>query len=104
MNTYHISYAAYGTKNINPAEDYIRVRRYMPSAKKGLKETELKPDYFRTGFFKTGEAHKITVIKKGKDLFMHIYNDEKELLCHGENQSLPPIIVLWGRTELNYLY
>ncbi|RLD10352.1 MAG: hypothetical protein DRI44_06280 [Chlamydiae bacterium] len=102
MNTYHISYAAYGTKNIDPVEDYIRARRYMPLAKKGLKGTELKPDYFRTGFFKTEVPHKITVIKKGKDLFMHIRNDEKELLCHWENQSLPPID--GGRIGLRHMY
>jgi hypothetical protein len=29
MHTYHISYAAFGTQNNDPDEDYVRARRYM---------------------------------------------------------------------------
>lgn len=51
----------------------------------------LEPDYFRTGLFATGVPHRITVIKKGQETFMHIKNNEKEMLCHWSNQSSPPI-------------
>ena len=30
MNTYHISYAAYGPNGVNSENDYIRARRYLP--------------------------------------------------------------------------
>ena len=102
MNTYHISYAAYGLKNTDPAKDYIRARRYMPKAKKGLKGTELRPDYFETGLFKTGVPHRITVIKKGNDLFMSIRTRRKTMLCHWRTDSLPPIAE--GRIGLRHMY
>ncbi len=100
MNTYHVSYAAYPNDK-DSTEDYIRARRYMPEAD-GLRGTDLVPDYFRTGFFKTGVPHKITVIKRGQELFMHIHNDEKQMLCHWKNESFPPI--LEGRVGLRHMF
>lgn len=91
MNLYHISYAALSNKKNDPADDYIRARRYLPQNQQGLKNTDLAPDYFRTGLFATGVPHKITVIKKSQEIFMHIKNNEKEMLCHWSNQSSPPI-------------
>ena len=92
MNTYHISYSAYG---VDPGEDdfdYIRARRYRPDLKKGLTNTELDPDDFqRTGLFATGIPHKITVIKKWNGLFMLIKNPEKEYFCHWVNNNHPAI-------------
>jgi hypothetical protein len=91
VNLYHISYAAHDNQNTNADADYIRARRYLPEANKGLEGTALEPDFFGTGLFRTGVPHKITVIKKGQELFMHIRNEKKDLLCHWQNQSLPPI-------------
>lgn len=102
MNTYHISYAAYKMENDNPEEDYIRARRYMPELKQALDGTALEPDYFRTGLFNTDVPHKITIIKKGNDLYMQIKNDEREMLCHWKNHSLPPII--HGRIGLRHMF
>ena len=102
MNTLHISYAAFGMENDDPEADYIRARRYMPLRGQGLKETELKPDYFRTGLFKQGVPYQITVIKQGRDLFMRIRGDEREKLCHWKNVSLPPINE--GRIGLRHMY
>ncbi len=100
MNTYHISYAAYPNAN-DETEDYIRARRYMPEAK-GLKGTDLMPDYFRTGLFAPGVPHKITVIKHGQELFMLVRNDEKQMLCHWKNEAFPPIVE--GRIGLRHMY
>lgn len=97
MNTYHISYAVN-----SPEKDYIRARRYMPKAKKGLIGTSLEPDYTHTGFFKTGVPHRITVIKKKNDLYMYIRNAKKELLCHWTNSVFPPIVE--GRIGLRHMY
>jgi len=92
MNTYHISYAAYGGKNNPDGVDYIRARRYMPQLGKGLKGTEILPDpCFKTELFKTGVKHKITVLKRHNELYMQVSNDEKELLCSWRNTQFPSI-------------
>ena len=100
MNTYHISYAAYPNAD-DATEDYIRARRYMPEAK-GLKGTDLMPDYFRTGLFAPGVPHKITVIKHGQELFMLVRNAEKQMLCHWKNETFRPIVE--GRIGLRHMY
>ncbi len=102
MNTYHISYAAFGVRNADPSNDYIRARRYMPETGKGLRGTGLKPDYARTGLFAQGVAHHVTVIKSRNDLYMHIRNGRAEKLCHWKNESLPPIVE--GRVGLRHMY
>jgi len=102
MNTYHISYAAFGNKNDDPTDDYIRARRYMPESGKGLKGTDLPPDYFKTGLFATGAPHRITIIKAGDDLFMRIVTDETTKLCHWKNETLPAITT--GRIGLRHMY
>jgi hypothetical protein len=101
MNTYHIAYAAYENNNNDPREDYIRARRYMPETQKALNGTELEPSYYRTGLFRTGVPHKITVIKTNSDLYMNIKNDEKEMLCHWKNAILEPIFD--GRIGLRHM-
>lgn len=102
MNTYHISYAAFDVDNEDPHKDYIRARRYLPETKSELDGTDLSPDYFETGLFKTGVPHKITIIKKGNDLYMRIENNEKQMLCHWRNRSLRPIHE--GRIGLRHMY
>ncbi len=91
MNLIHISYAAFNIGNKNPRADYIRARRYIPEASAGLRNTEFKPDYRRTGMFQQSIPHKVTVIKTAGDLFMHIRNVEDELLCHWHTDSLPQV-------------
>ncbi len=91
MNTYHISYAAYGNTDDFDKKDYIRARRYMPESGKGLRGTDLAPDYFQSGLFQPGVKHKITVIKYGDDLYMEIIGPDKKMLCHWKNTSLPSI-------------
>lgn len=102
MNLLHISYAAYGVGGEDPEEDYVRARRYMPDKGKGLAGTDFEPDYLRTGLFKTGVPYKITVIKKGDELFMFIRNSEKELLCHWKTDGRPTITE--GRIGLRHMW
>lgn len=99
MNTYHISYAAF--PNNDDTTSYIRARRYMPE-RIGLEGTNLKPDYFPSGLFKTGVPHKITVIKNARDLFVRIENAEQTLYCHMANPDLPPITE--GRIGLRHMF
>lgn len=100
MHLYHISYAAFGNTN-DETTDYIRARRYMPH-KDGLKGTELQPDYFDTGFFAPGVPHKITVIKKARDIYMQVSNSEQTKYYHFTNTELPPIEA--GRVGLRQMF
>ncbi len=101
MNTYHISYAAYGNTDEPDKHDYIRARRYMPELGNGLKGTDLAPDYFESGLFQPGVKHHITVIKYGNDLYMEIIGPDKKMLCHWKNTSLPSIAN--GRIGLRHM-
>ena len=94
MNTYHISYAV-GDKR------YIRGRRYIPE-KKGLKGTELKPDYFTPELFATGVKHHITAIKKDRDLYMRVGNPDQVVYCHIANPGLP--VITAGRIGLRHMF
>ncbi len=102
MNTYHISYAAFPMANQDPGDDYIRARRYMPLAGKGLTGTELEPDYSRTGLFKTGVPYQITIIKRNDDLFMNIHGGGQNTLCHWKTSAYPPISE--GRIGLRHMF
>jgi hypothetical protein len=99
MHTYHISYAAF--PNDADTTSYVRARRYMPE-RSGLKGTDLEPDYFPTGLFETGVLHKITVIKKARDLFVRIENAEQTVDCHMANPDLPEIAE--GRIGLRHMF
>ena len=99
MNTYHISYAAFGTKNKDATKDYIRARRYIC---RGLNGTELENEYEKTGLFEPGVPHKITIIKRDRDIYMHIKNSQKEMLCHFVNNKFPPITE--GKIGLRHMY
>jgi hypothetical protein len=102
MNLYHISYAAFDVGNADQVKDYIRARRYMPELPAGLANTDLEPDYFETGLFRRGAPHKITVIKKGDDLFMYVRNSEKKQLCHWKTDTFPPVAE--GRVGLRHMW
>lgn len=102
MNTLHVSYAAFGTGNRDTIRDYVRARRYLPERQDGLSDTDLEPDYFDTELFNTGVPHRITVIKKGNDLFMHVCNSRKEMLFHWKTDALPP--VTGGRIGLRHMW
>jgi len=100
MNAYHISYAAFPNRG-DEREQYIRARRYMPD-KTGLKGSDLKPDYYPDGLFAPGVPHKITLIKKERDLFMRIANSEQSYYCHFTNPDLP--VIEEGRIGLRLMY
>jgi hypothetical protein len=102
MHTYHISYAAFAMENDDPAQDYIRARRYIPEVPHGLAGTDLHPDYFKTGLFATGVKHNITIVKTAEQLSMIIRNPEKEMLCQWDTTQFPAIAA--GRIGLRHMY
>ena len=100
MNTYHISFAAFPNQG-DDQKQYIRARRYMPN-KTGLKGSDLKPDYFPEGLFAPGVPHKITVIKKERDIYMRVVNAEQTYYCHFVKPDLP--VIEEGRIGLRLMF
>jgi hypothetical protein len=101
MHTYHISYAAYGNGKNKPAEDYIRLRRYLPDPGT-LSGTEIPPSYKNTDLFKSGKKYHITIIKKSDDIFFYVEGGPDGSLYHWENEDLPGINS--GRIGLRHMY
>lgn len=96
MNLYHISYAAFGLKN---SEKYIRARQYSGT---DLPGTEIKPDYDPGTLFEPMVYHKMTVIKKGADLYLKVENAHESKLCHW--QLDPEKNLDFGRIGLRQMY
>ncbi|MCU0779153.1 MAG: hypothetical protein MUF86_16005 [Akkermansiaceae bacterium] len=88
MHAYHLSYAAF--PNTGESTAYLRGRRYLPEAK-GLRGTELAPEYDPAGLFETGVPHQITVIKNDRGLFMRIANAGKVFHGRMANPDLPQV-------------
>ncbi len=84
MHTYHISYAA-GKK------DYVRGRRYLPLANKGLTRTQLSGSYSNVGIFLDKKWIHVTIIKQAKDLWIEFKHPDKTLLCHFKNKDKPSV-------------
>ncbi len=97
MNTYHISYAAFPESK----KAYLRGRRYLPE-NVGLNGTELKPDYSTPTLFATGVKHRITVIKKDRDLHVRVENPDEFVYFHMNNPDLPAITQ--GRIGLRHMF
>ena len=96
MHTYHVSYAT-GLKS-----DYVRGRRYLPLANKGLKGTEIGKSYENTGLFaKPNEKIHVTVVKTPRDLFIRFEHPDRTMVCHFENADKPPIEI--GRIGLRLM-
>ncbi len=100
MNAYHISYAAFPNQG-DERKSYIRARRYMPHLS-GLEGSNLEPDYYPQGLFAPGVPHKITVIKKERNLYMKISNAHQSYYCHFINTELP--VIEEGRIGLRLMY
>ena len=83
MHTYHISYAAYPTKE--KGNDYLRARRYLPLKNKGLKGTKLQGEYENTGLFEDHKWVRISIIKKDKEIWAEFKHPDKTLKCHFKN-------------------
>lgn len=96
MNTYHISYSV-----VEPqAREYVRARRYMPGH--GLKGSDLTPEYYETGLFRTGVKYHITVIKQGQQLWMNVKNESSDRTFYFDGRNFPPVET--GRIGLRLMF
>ena len=102
MKLLHISYAAYGRDDLGADDDYVRCRRY-PKAEDGeFSRTEIKPDSFRTGLFRTGTTYHITATKRDDRLFFNVEGGDRERLFAWQS----PLIgeVTEGRIGLRHMW
>lgn len=95
MNTYHISYAVSGANEPNGVEEYLRGRRYIPERGLGLQGTAMKPEYHNTGTFTPGVTYRITIIKKGKELFMQVRNKKTDRIFYFNADQYDAITEGW---------
>jgi hypothetical protein len=105
MDTYHVSYAT----GPGGGDDYVRARRYLPQLDqvadglgKGLENTDLKPDYFKTGLFHSGQRHCFCIIKRNQQISMKISNDEKTSFFHWKNKQSEDIHQ--GRIGIRHMF
>lgn len=91
MDTYHISYAVSGLAPAPESERYIRGRRYMPAGGGGLAGTELFPEYMEVPLFEPGVVHRMTFIKAGRELFLNVKGNDKDMVFYFDASSFPPI-------------
>ncbi|WP_394153768.1 DUF1961 family protein [Vibrio maritimus] len=102
MNSYHISFAAYGLEEEENPKDYVRARRYLPANGNGLKGTNLEGDYSDTGLFAKDVPHQITVIKRGDNLWMEASNGVRSGLFHWDTSTHPDLSE--GRVGIRHMF
>ena len=100
MNTFHISYAAFG--NYLNAFHYIRARRYPKPDDKPFKVTQIEPSYDKQGFFKTGQTYHITAIRTKTHLFFKMESKDGVELFDWDISKVKPIEE--GRIGLRQMY
>lgn len=73
MNTFHISYAAFGNKG----DDfyYVRSRRYPIAKGQPFNSSVVQPYYDKQGFFEKGKKYHITALKTTDTLSFKMEND-----------------------------
>ena len=104
MNTYHISYAAFGANKFSGEKDYVRLRRYNPK-QGGLKGTDIPDDHFITGLFKTNVTYRIQVFRYNEFIEMHIQNksDINDAVVYRWDASRFPLCTS-GRIGLRHMF
>jgi len=89
MNAYHISYAV--TSPATEGGDYVRARRYLPLAGRGLTGTALTPEYDHVGWFRRGVTYRMTVILYEGTLYMQAADGDERRLFWFDTTTLPPL-------------
>lgn len=102
MHLVHISYAAFPTVNEDPANDYIRARRYPATDEIPFRETEVPPSYEQTGLFLPHVPYKLTWIKTDGQLFLKVEGDGHRKTYTWDLTGFPPVTE--GRIGLRHMY
>lgn len=98
-----LSYAAYKRNNTDPADDYIRMRKYprLPHQSFG-KDTEIPSAYFKTNLFKPGVTYHFTVIKAKDTVYFKVEGDGKSKLMHWKSPLIAAVTE--GRIGLRHMH
>lgn len=102
MNTIHVSYAAFPMVNEDPANDYLRVRRYPASSKETFGETEVPPAYERTGLFLPGKTYHLTWTKTKDELVLRVAGDDQDKTYEWDLSGTKPVTE--GRIGLRHMF
>lgn len=101
---YHISFAAFGVKNTDPTQDYVRARRYQPELE-SITGSMMEPSYALTGLFQTGRTYRITVVCADERLIMEVMDLTKDNQKHyfaWNTTQAPPLSK--GRIGLRHMF
>ena len=90
MHLLHISFAAFGNEN-DEDEDYVRARRYPARPDRPFGQTDLPPDNFLTGLFRSGETYHCCAVKTDDDLFFQVRGREAGDLFHWPLEEVEPL-------------
>ena len=100
MDTFHISYAAFGNKG--DGLYYIRARRYPKPDDKPFNSIVVKPSYDMQGLFETGKTYHITAIKTTRKLSFKMECEDRVEYFEWDISNIEPIIS--GRIGLRQMY
>lgn len=100
MNTFHISFAAFG--NQENSFHYVRARRYPKPNDKPFKVTQIAPSYDSQGFLKKNQTYHITAIKNKNWLFFKMESKDGVELFKWDISNIKPINE--GRIGLRQMY
>ena len=100
MNTFHISYSAFG--NQENSFHYVRARRYPKPDDKPFKVTQIEPSYDKQGYFKSGQTYHITAIKTADHLFFKMESKDGTELFKWNISKIKPIVE--GRIGLRHMF
>ncbi|GAA4815055.1 DUF1961 family protein [Litoribaculum gwangyangense] len=100
MNTFHISYAAFG--NDGEGLHYVRARRYPKPDDKPFNSIVVEPSYDMQGFFETGKRYHLTVIKTSAKLSFKMEHEDKVAYFEWDISEVAPIIE--GRIGIRHMY
>ena len=100
MNTYHISYSAFGNKG--DGLYYVRARRYPKQKDKPFKSTILEPSHNMQGLFEKDKFYHITAIKTSEKLSFKMEHADQEEYFEWDISKEAPI--LEGRIGLRHMY
>jgi len=100
MNTFHISYAAFGNKG--DGFYYVRARRYPIAQGQPFNSILVQPNYDRQGFFEKGKKYHITAIKTKDTLSFKMENDGNVETFQWDISKVKPIQE--GRIGIRHMY
>ncbi|MBC3758722.1 DUF1961 family protein [Hyunsoonleella sp. SJ7] len=100
MNTFHISFSAFGNKG--DGFYYVRARRYPKAKGQPFNSIVVEPSYDLQGFFETGKTYHITAVKTSEKLSFKMELEGKAEYFEWDISKIAPIKE--GKIGLRHMY